>query len=287
MSNHRVGRRQLEDIRTGLADREMEIIATVGAHRFLTTQQICRFHFTDHLSKTAALRSANRTLSKLRDLRVLVALERRIGGVRAGSGAYVWSLGVIGARLLQKASALEGIRSRYREREPSVTFLRHTLAVAEVSLRLREAARRDRISILGIEHEPDCWRAYSAPGGGIARLKPDLAVISATDNFEDHWFFEVDLATEPPSRIVRTCLNYQGYYRSGVEQQRLGLFPAVVWIVPSTRRKETIERHMKKSETISARLFRVITLDEMELLLSEGAACPDPALTGAEIDRDP
>ena len=70
------------------------------------------------------------------------------------------------------------------------------------------------------------------------RLKPDLAVVTATAKFEDHWFFEVDLASEPPSRIIRTCLNYQEYRRSGVEQRRLGLFPAVVWIVPTGRRKQ-------------------------------------------------
>lgn len=287
MSRQRIGRRQLEEIRAGLADRDMQIAATVATHRFLTTRQICRFHFTDKLTETAALRSANRTLDKLRELRVLVALDRRIGGVRAGSGAYVWSLGHVGARLLEQAKAAEGLPSRYREREPSITFLKHTLAVAEVSLRLCEAARAGHITILAIQHEPDCWRAYGAPGGGTARLKPDLAVVSATDDFEDHWFFEIDLATEPPSRVVRACLGYQAYHRTGIEQQRLGLFPAVVWIVPSARRKETIERHMKKDKVISVRLFRVITLDELETLLARGAACPDPALTRAEIDRDP
>lgn len=199
MSTQRVGRRQLASIREGLTDRDMEILETVAIHRFLTTRQICRFHFTDKSTKTAALRSTNRSLVKLRDLRILVSLDRRIGGVRAGSGSFVWGLEQIGARLLHEAKRVEGAPARYREHEPSTTFLKHTLAVAEVALRLAEAARAGRFTIMAIQHEPACWRAYNASGGGTLRIKPDLAVVSATEDFEDHWFFEVDLATEPPS----------------------------------------------------------------------------------------
>jgi len=279
MSTQRVGRRQLESIRESLTDRDMEIVETVAIHRFLTTRQICRFHFTDKSTKTAALRSANRSLVKLRDLRILVSLDRRIGGVRAGSGSFVWGLGQIGARLLHETKRAEGAPARYREHEPSTTFLKHTLAVAEVDLRLTEAARASRFAITDIQHEPTCWRAYNGSGGGTLRIKPDLAVVSATEDYEDHWFFEVDLATEPPSRVLRTCLSYQEYQRSGTEQRRLGLFPAVAWIVPTTRRKESIESRLKDDRAIDVRLFRVITLDGLETLMERGAASesPEPA----------
>src|SRR5665811_980645 len=272
MSGQRVSRRKLEGIRASLADRDLQILLSVATHRFLTTRQICRMHFADKMTETAALRSANRALDKLRGLQLLVALDRRIGGVRAGSGSYIWSLGHIGARLLQRASHVDGLPRRQRQREPSTTFLEHTLAVAEVSLRLREIANRGEVTLLGVQHEPACWRPFSGPGGGTVRLKPDLAVVTATEEFEDHWFFEVDLATEPPSRVVRACLSYQAYRQSGIEQRRLGLFPAVVWIVPTGRRKETLESHMNQHEAISARLFTVITLDELEALIQHGAA---------------
>lgn len=114
------------------------------------------------------------------------------------------------------------------------------------------------------------------------RLKPDLAVVTATEAFEDHWFFEVDLATEPPSRVVRACQNYQAYRQSGIEQRRLGLFPAVVWIVPTGRRKATLESHMDQHDAISARLFTVITLDELETLIEHGAACATPEQAEAD-----
>jgi len=285
MTGQRVGRRKLEAIRASLADRDLQILVSVATHRFLTTRQICRLHFADKPTETAALRSSNRTLDKLRGLQLLVTLDRRIGGVRAGSGAYVWSLGHIGARLLQRADHVSGRPQRRREFEPSSTFLEHTLAVAEVSLRLSEAANRGGVTLLDVQHEPACWRPYSGPGGGTVRLKPDLAVVTATGEFEDHWFFEVDLATEPPSRVVRACQNYRAYRQTGIEQQRLGLFPAVVWIVPTGRRKEILESRLGQHEALSARLFTVITLDELEALIQHGAACDTAAQAGAENDR--
>ncbi len=272
MNENRIGRRQLESVRSCLTDRDLQILESVSTNRFLASSQISRLCFSEKETQTSSLRATNRALRKLSNLRLLVALERRIGGVRAGSGAYVWSLGALGARLLQSVDRAHGLPHRLREREPSRTFLEHALAVAEVSLRLTETARRGSVTVISVEHEPDCWRICNRPGGGLLRLKPDLAVTTATDKFEDYWFFEIDMATEPPSRIVRTCLNYEVYRRSGIEQKKLGLFPAVVWIVPSAMRKETIRSRLDQERSVDSRLFWVITLDELYGLLRQGAA---------------
>jgi hypothetical protein len=270
MSGNRVSDRQLAHLREAITERDIQILSSVSDYRFLTTRQICRLHFADKPTQTAGLRSANRALGKLRDLHLLVPLERRIGGVRAGSGAYVWSLGHIGARLLRRTDRAEGLTARKREFEPSTTFLEHTLAIAEVCVRLLEAQDSAKFTLLAVQHEPACWRAYTAAGGGTVRLKPDLAIVTEQGDFEDHWFFEIDLATEPPSRIIRACLSYEAYRRSGSEQRQLGLFPAVVWIVPTTRRKETITAHLGQHASISGGLFTVITLDELESLIESG-----------------
>lgn len=224
MTGLRISRVELERTAAGLSDRDLDILAGVGNHRFLTTKQITRFYFAEKPTETAALRAANRALAKLSDARLLTALERRIGGVRAGSGSFVWAMGSLGSRLLQ-ASHSDDVPKRRREVEPSRTFLEHTLAVAEVHLRLREAARRDNVTVLGVQLEPDCWRPYTGAGGEVQRLKPDLAAITATEHFEDRWFIEVDMATEPPSRIIRKCIQYQQYMQTGMEQQAAGLFP--------------------------------------------------------------
>lgn len=271
MSEHRVSRRQLTHLKEHLSERDLAILNSVREHRFLTTRQIARLHFNRKTTEIAALRSTNRTLAKLAVLGLLTALERRIGGVRAGSGAFVWSIGHLGARLLNLTDHDNSGQGRQREIEPSTTFLEHTLAVAEVHLRLREATRGGDATLVGVELEPACWRPYVAPGGSTSRLKPDLAAVTATGDFEDHWFFEIDLATEPPSRVVRKCLQYQEYLRAGTEQQRLGLFPAVVWIVPTSARQQTLRTRLAEEPSIGARLFTVITLDRLAELIAKGA----------------
>lgn len=266
----RTSRGELEGMAKALGDRDLRILKTLNQHRFLTTRQITTFEFADKPTEIAALRAANRTLAKLSGTRLVAPLERRIGGVRGGSGAFVWSIGTVGARLLQLADAQTESSRRQREIEPSTTFLAHTLAVAEVHLRLRAATRRDNLALRAVQLEPDCWRAYTGTAGGTLRLKPDLAVITESASFEDHWFIEVDMATEPPSRVIRKCEQYQEYLRTGTEQRRLGLFPAVVWIVPSTLRRDTVRQRLSSEPSISTGLFTVITLDELADLISNG-----------------
>jgi hypothetical protein len=149
-------------------------------------------------------------------------------------------------------------------------FLSHTLAVAETALLMIEAARRGIIVDLSIECEPDAWRLYVAASGVKARIKPDLAITTTTKEYEDYWFIEVDLATEPVSRIIRTCRNYCEYRRSGEEQKRHGVFPAVVWVVPTQIRKDTLKTRISKELTTDAILFTVILMDELEALISTG-----------------
>lgn len=266
----RTGRREVEVIGKSLSDGDLAILGSVAKHRFLTTNQICRFHFTDKPTKTAALRSANRTLARLRELRLLVNLQRRIGGVRAGSGSFVWTLGITGARILNNGDADGSTSGRYREHEPTTTFLEHHLAVAEVHLVLQTIAAGQAIALSNLQLEPTCWRSYLGLGGEMRWLKPDLAATTTTDDFEDHWFFEIDRGTEPPSRVLRKCQQYRGYQATGIEQRRIGVFPAVVWIVPSSKRVQSLQIYLKEHEVMSDQLFSFITLDQLGDLVVSG-----------------
>ena len=88
--------------------------------------------------------------------------------------------------------------------------------------------------------------------------------------YEDHWFFELDLATESVSRIIRKCGRYLDYYRNGSEQRVNGVFPYVAWIVPNRKRKEAVARRMRK-ELPTTSVFLLITPDELEQLVLEDA----------------
>lgn len=270
MSRPRIGHKQLAQLRTDLSDRDIEILTSLAENRFLTSNQVRRLHFADRPTEQAAMRSTNRALAKLDKFDLVDSMERRIGGSCAGSGASVWSLAPAGGRLLMAEGLLQERAKWLRERDPSRNLLAHSLAIAEVCLALSEAERRCELTVLELRREPESWRAYSRSGGGVARLKPDLSAVTASGEFEDHWFLEVDLATEQPHRVISACLNYEAYRRSGAEQKRLGLFPGVVWIVPSLRRKTVLTERLTSDSRLTTGLFAVILLEELIPLMKAG-----------------
>lgn len=253
-----------------LGDRDWLILSSVQGFRFLTTRQIARRHFNHERGPGPIPRNANQALARLRELGLLSNLDRRIGGVRAGSGGYVWQLTELGDRAL-KTHLGQKRHSRLRPYEPSTSFLDHTLAVAEVVITLQEISSNGPVAVLHFQLEPECWRSYLGPSGETRTLKPDLAVVTKSSGFEDHWFIEVDQATEPPNRVIRKCLQYQEYLATGREQARVDLFPAVVWAVPNERRRDQLSRRLRDEAVIDPRLFTVATTNDIEELVVVGA----------------
>lgn len=268
MAEVRITRRELERVQERLGRLDHTLLQDIERHRYLSTSQIARLHFTSKRSPVAALRATNRALARLRDLRLISALERRIGGVRAGSGSFVWRIASLGHRLLHAHDQADGQTTRRREVEPSLYFLEHTLAIAEVHIALIEAQRLGIAAVTALELEPAAWRPYLSGGGATLRLKPDLGVTTETGDFEDHWFFEIDLGTEAPSRIIRKCQQYEQYLRTGLEQRRLGVFPAVAWIVPDEARRAQLTARISAEPGLTPGLHRVITLDQLPDLLT-------------------
>lgn len=251
-----------------LSDRDRAILTSLRLHHFLTTTQLQHFHFTDHDTPQAAARICRRTLSRLEGLQVIQHLARRIGGVRAGSAAYVWQLGLLGDRLLRLHDAS---RSRARRKEPSLRNLLHWLAVADTHLALRPQADTDP-ELLLVETEPDSWRGFIGRDGQRNLLKPDLYAITATGEFEDHWWFEVDLGTESLPTQLDKCRSYVAYRISGAADQALGLMPRVVWIMPSEAHADRLARAIAKEPDLPSDLFRVCVLARLGDVIRGGAA---------------
>ena len=254
-----------------LSDRDKEILWSLKNCRYLLTSQIQRLHFIDSVSATAALRSANRTMTKLKDYGMVESLQRRIGGVRAGSGSYVWTLAESGANLLHLNDA--DYSPRKRNFEPSLNFLKHTLEVSEAFIQLTEICRKNKLELLKTEMEPVCWRAYTGENGKPASMKPDMFAITANAEFEDNWFIEIDMNTESPCVVMEKCRRYAYYCKTGREQQEYGVFPLVVWIVGSVNRKNNLLQHIADSREIpelSKNIFTVIMPDELEALVCNG-----------------
>jgi hypothetical protein len=178
----------------------------------------------------------------------------------------VWHLSAAGERILRLAEGTPKPHRRYFE--PSMHFLTHMLAVSQCYVRLVEIGRSSKIGLLKADTEPSSWRPYNRTGK-IVTLKPDLFAITVCGVYEDHWFIEVDLATEAPIRIIEKCEQYYQYYRTDMEQKQYGVFPLVVWIVPDEKRKESLRRHLREHFTKGQNLFVVITLAELEPLIRQ------------------
>ena len=265
--NHRLSHKRLLELDTALGERDKEVLLAVQRHRYLMTGQVQRLIFTDAATPTAALRAASRCLKKLRELGLINALSRRIGGVRAGSGSLVWYLSHAGERLLRLHEHKPVPVRRFFE--PSPYFLAHTLAVSEISIQLTELCREQGMELSSLQPEPECWRAYSEHGAYLS-LKPDLYAVTVSGEYEDRWFFEVDLDTESPAKVIEKCQRYHQYYRTGLEQKAAGVFPLTVWIVPDQGRKDRLAEAIRAAFDKQPRLFAVITGDELAHLVRYG-----------------
>lgn len=266
-----MSRAELDDLRDRLTDHDLAVLQDTEKCRLLTTRQIQRLHFDQaHPTPLAAARACNRALAKLGDAGILRALARRIGGVRAGSAGYAWYVGPTGERLLHNLDP-HTRRGRRNYQEPSRHFVQHTLAVAELAVQTIEAARGGSLEVLGLQTEPASWQQSLSRHGTVQWLKPDLRLVTARGDYEHHWFIEADLATEHLPVILRQCAAYQAFRATGRYQAAHALFPAVVWVVPSERRRAQLRARFAIDEQLDKHLFTVITPDEVARLLRDGA----------------
>lgn len=223
----RIGRHELTALRSRLSERDIEILRAVERTRFLNARQVERVVFTEGSPLTRARRCRS-ALARLVTWGCLHRLERRVGGIRAGSAAGCFVLSPLGQRILHP-NALDLARVR----EPSPRFVDHTLAVAELWVRLVEAEREGRLNLLEFTAEPRIRL------DGSAWLKPDAHVVVATpDGWERHLWVEWDNDTEHRPVIARKAKQIAAAFEDGVEVD--GVFPRTVFLVPDAQRLQTI-----------------------------------------------
>ncbi|MCX2934672.1 replication-relaxation family protein [Mycobacterium sp. CVI_P3] len=262
------------DIDRQLSDRDRAILRSVSAHQFLTVRQIRILHFAE-LAPTSGRRTAKRVLARLRDLRVLGAMAQRVGGVRAGSDGLVHYVDVAGERLLNEQIR----RSRKHRHEPTARFVSHRLAVADAHIGLIGANRDNSIELIDSAVEPVAWRTFTGLGAARRTLKPDLFAETAThDGLVRAWFIEIDLSTESVPTLLTKCREYEAYRQTGVEQDRHGSFPLVVWsmthpdLAKAERRRHALADAIDKDRNLPNALFRIVTPEGLLPLIQNGDA---------------
>jgi Replication-relaxation len=207
----------LERLREELSPRDWAVLHDVDHCRLMAGRQLQLLHVGE--GETAA-RAARRLLARLTRHGLLARLERRIGGLRAGSAGFVYGLGPAGFRLLHPGAP------RRRLHEVRDGFLRHTLALAELYLQLRQAEQQGRLELLALETEPRSWRRL-ADGDW---LKPDLLVVVGLGEDALHSFVELDQGTEHTPALLRKLREYERAYRGEISGDTI--FPRVVWLAP-------------------------------------------------------
>jgi hypothetical protein len=255
--SRRLGRRRLAAVREGLSRRDLAVLVDIGRFRLLTSRQLEVLHFNAAATPLTAARTCRRVLRRLTSLGLLHRLERRIGGLHAGSAGFVYCLSDGGQRLLDAAADAP----RKRLHEPSLPFVAHTLAIAELYVALVMNSRRDSgsevIELLDVQTEPGCWRRWNRGDGSGEILRPDLYVSLGVGSDELRWFVEIDRGSEHLPTVLRKAAAYQRYYDSAVEQTREGVFPRVLWVVPDGRRAQQLAAGLQRERGLTAELFTV------------------------------
>lgn len=239
MSRQRVTEARVAHLARQLSQRDLSVIETLDRVRLASVRQLQRLHVTDG-SPASNLRRTQQILTRLTRHRIVARLERRVGGVRSGSAGFVYGLDVAGQRLASACGPAGGVRIR-RPWTPGAMFVDHALAVTELYVELREVERSEYATeIIEFDTEPYCWRTFAGIGGGRVVLKPDAFIRLGLGSFEDSYFIEMDRATQSGAAVARKLRLYRRYFESGREQHRLGVFPRVLFVVPTAIRKQAL-----------------------------------------------
>lgn len=216
----------------GASARDQVIVETVERFRQITAGQLRRLHFADGSEASRAIRQ-RRVLARLVRDGMVSRLPRPIGGGDGGSGGYVY----------------QPVGSRARIANP------HTIDIAELHTRLREAERGGCLRLLDAAPEPYCHAHLD----GLV-LKPDYYVRlqSAAGTFR--YFIEIDRGTEWRPQLRAKLRAYGRAFGSWTEPT----FPKVVFLVPDELRRAfiaAITRRESRPELFDVTTFAAAVSD--------------------------
>ena len=263
---------RLQAVDQRLSERDRQLVLEVVRLRFLSAGQLERLFFHGIAEPVTRARRARRQLARLVELELLWRLERRVGGVRAGSTGYIYGATAEARRLAAwwRAEPLTRAQSAH---EPGSAFVEHSLACSELFVQLAEAERTESFELLEHQAEPDCWRRFLGAMGGQRHLRPDAFVSIGVGEWEQLAFIEIDRGSEGSAALARKLEVYVAYWRSGAEQHQRDIFPKVVWLVTKDRRLRPLRREIALLPPDTQGIFAVATFDAAldELLGSRGA----------------
>lgn len=280
-SRKRAGIAYINALADSFSDRDWAILETVEKLGLATGDQIERLHFFK-LSRQSAAISRRRVLRRLTDAHAVWVLPRRIGGDRRGSAQQVYALDTAGIRLLSLRRNLSGAQRVWRRSTPGVRFTAHVLAVAELHTRVTVACRGHNVTVSRWDGEPACWW----PDTRRPLLKPDAYLALTSPTYADHWWLEVDLATESVPTVRKQLHTYSRFASAGHEGPA-DVMPRVLLTVPTPERREAVTGALTALPDISQELVTVVLYrDATDFLISTALHPTDPeSPTGKETTK--
>jgi hypothetical protein len=211
-----------------LSPRDWTVVETVNRLQVASGHQLERLCFAGLSNARSRTVTRSRVLGRLVRERVLVPVGRRVGGSGRGSTVQAFALDTAGRQLLARRQLAEAQRVRVRRPGvPGTRTIQHRLAVAELYTELTEQARTSELHVALFKAEPAAWW----PNGIGGLMKPDAYVVLARgDGVRDHWWVEVDLATESLPTVRGKVAAYLDFRRRG-ERGPDGVLP---WLLIST-----------------------------------------------------
>lgn len=226
----------------GLSHRDYQVVELVARFRQMTRGHIRASLFTDVASGTPV----DRTLKRLMERHYLTRLARLVGGDHGGSAQFVYQLGRIGWKLLDKPGAYWA---------PRAVNL-HALAVGDCYAALKRAEHRGQIEVIQFTTEPECHQTV-----GNVLLTPDayVEIGNRAEQVKYACWLEVDRGTEHLGVIREKCERYWRAYTRWPQSH----FPSVVFVVPDVRRVQEIKEVISAGPADARQLFRCCTLPEL------------------------
>lgn len=276
ISGSRLSQRRLQELAGLLGPRDRTVLDALGAVRILSGSQLERLAF-DEIAPSARGRIRRRVLGRLIECGLVVTLDRRVGGVRAGSAGLVYALSAAGQRLLAIESDTRTTRRR-QPHTPGALFLTHALAVSEIYAGLVQTVRR--VPGLRVEHFAVESAARWKPSRSEEQiLRPDALAILALEEVEDVWWLEVDRSTESLPRLNGMLHRYLEFAVSGSVGPG-GVVPRVLISVTSPQRQAAVKGLIRRLPPPADELFVVVQEDSVAPYLVR-------ELTSGEVEKPP
>jgi len=205
-------------------------------------------------------------MTRLTEVGLVTALERRIGGARAGSAGHIYTLTSAGHRFLALAQGHPNTGRRIRhDRTASPLFLTHALATSGIYVNLTEASRTGNFHVSTFNTEPDCWWTSSCG----TRLRPDAYAVLAATTHQDCWWLEIDQGSENTPRLRAKITTYLTHAHSGGTGPD-GALPRILFTTLDADRAAVIQAAIATTAAPDSELICVTTHEQAtHTLISE------------------